>query len=282
MLVFTINVDGTYKLGLVIKERAQRLGRDYKETFPPVTQSASICLVVGIALQTGLTIYAANFTVAFLNGELKEEICMEQLEGWSAPPKDQKSYLKVVRTLYALADLEFVCFNSDNCVFMPRREGTGLVLIAVHVNDLAGATSNNSVWSQFCDELNAKHELKNLGHAKELLGLEITQDSQTGTASITQTRYIEELAKQYNVSHLPPLSLPLLPRQKFSKVQCPTLEEEKVKMKGVPYLALVGALFQSWLDTLGSLAWCPAILAKHLNERDIVLALWIQMLIDLF
>ncbi|QRW22950.1 Retrovirus-related Pol polyprotein from transposon TNT 1-94 [Rhizoctonia solani] len=254
MLVFTINVDGTYKLGLVIKERAQQLGCDYKETFPPVTQSASICLVVGIALQTSLTIYAANFTVAFLNGELKEEICMEQLEGWSALPKDQKSYLKVVQTLYglgqagclwykclstALADLEFVCFNSDNCVFMPRRKDTGLILIAVHVNNLTGATSNDSVWSQFCDELNAKHELKNLGRAKELLGLEITQDSQTGTASITQTRYIEELAKQYNVSHLPPLSLPLLPRQKFSKVQCPTLEEEKVKMKGVPYLALV-------------------------------------------
>ncbi|KAF8756684.1 disease resistance protein [Rhizoctonia solani] len=179
---------------------------------------------------------------------------MEQLEGWSALPKDQKSYLKVVQTLYglgqagclwykrlstALANLEFVCFNLDNCVFMPRRKDNGLILIAVHVNNLTGATSNNSVWSQFCNELNAKHKLKNLGRAKELLGLEITQDSQTGTASITQTRYIEELAKQYNVSHLPPLSLPLLPRQKFSKVQCPTLEEEKVKMKGVPYLALV-------------------------------------------
>jgi hypothetical protein len=81
-----------------------------------------------------------------------------------------------------------------------------------------------------------------LGRAKEILGLEIAQDISAGTASITQTRYITDLAKRYGVYDLPPLSLPLPPREKFSLKQCPESEEERAVMKQYPYLALVGAL----------------------------------------
>ncbi|CCO33001.1 Retrovirus-related Pol polyprotein from transposon TNT 1-94 Includes: RecName: Full=Protease [Rhizoctonia solani AG-1 IB] len=209
MLVFAIKVNGTYKARLVIKGCAQRLGRDYNETFSPVARSASLRLVTAVAVRDGLTLYAADFTAAFLNGKLEEEIYMEQPDGWVAPPEHKGSYLKLVRSLYglkqagrvwyeclssALLELGFIRFDSDNCVFMRRRKDTGLILLAVHVDDLTGAAPNDAAWDSFCAELNTKYELKNLGRAKEILGLEIMQDIKAGTASITQRRYIEDLA----------------------------------------------------------------------------------------
>ncbi|QRW21846.1 Retrovirus-related Pol polyprotein from transposon TNT 1-94 [Rhizoctonia solani] len=209
MLVFAIKVDGTYKACLVIKGCAQRLGRDYNEMFSPVARSASLQLVVAISVRDSLTLFAADFTAAFLNGLLEEEIYMEQPDGWIAPPEHQGLYLKLVKSLYglkqagrvwykclssALIELGFVRFNSNNCVFMRQRNNTGLIILAVHVDNLTGAASNDAVWDLFCAELNAKYELKNLGRAKEILGLEITQDPKAGTALITQNRYIKDLA----------------------------------------------------------------------------------------
>ncbi|KEP46319.1 putative Gag-Pol-like polyprotein/retrotransposon [Rhizoctonia solani 123E] len=229
------------------------------------------------AVRDGLTLYAADFTAAFLNGKLQEEIYMEQPEGWSAPPEHQGSYLRLVRSLYglkqagrvwyeclmaALIELGFIRFNSDNCVFMRRRKDTGLILIAVHVDDLTGAAENDSAWNSFCGELNAKYELKNLGRAKEILGLEITQDVRAGTASITQTRYIKDLASRHDVCNLPPLSLPLPPKQRFSKAQCPSTEEEKAEMKKVPYLALVGALLFVCCQTRPDVSYAVCTLSR--------------------
>ncbi|KAF8679784.1 disease resistance protein [Rhizoctonia solani] len=156
MLVFAIKVDGMYKACLVIK--------------------------------------GSDFTAAFLNRLLEEEIYMEQLDGWIAPPEHQGLYLKLVKSLYGLKQAGFVHFNSNNCVFMQQRNNTGLIILAVHVDNLTGAASNDAVWDLFCAEPNAKYELKNLGHANEILGLEITQDPKAGTALITQNRYIEDLA----------------------------------------------------------------------------------------
>jgi hypothetical protein len=277
MLVFAIKVNGTYKARLVIKGCAQRLGRDYNETFSPVARSASLRLVTAVAVRDGLTLYAADFTAAFLNGKLEEEIYMEQPDGWVAPPEHKGSYLKLVRSLYglkqagrvwyeclssALLELGFIRFDSDNCVFMRRRKDTGLILLAVHVDDLTGAAPNDAAWDSFCAELNTKYELKNLGRAKEILGLEIMQDIKAGTASITQRRYIEDLARQYGVYDLPPLSLPLSPRERFSKAQCPSTEEEKTHMKTFPYLALVGALLFICCQTRPDVAYAVCTLSR--------------------
>lgn len=232
LLVFAVKIDGTCKVCLVIKGCAQRFGRDYFATFSPVARSASMQLVVAVTVRDGLILYAANLNAACLNGRLEEQIHMEQPEGWTAPPGQEKSYLSLVHSLYglkqagriwyeclslALLDMGFSRFDSDNCVFMRRRKDTGLILIAVHVDDLTGAAPNDAVWDSFCEELNAKYELKNLGRTWDILGLEISQDLQAGTASITQTQYIEDLARQYGVYDMPQLSLPLPPGQRFSK-----------------------------------------------------------------
>lgn len=76
MFVFAVKVDGTYKARLVIKGCAQRLGQDYSQTFSPVSRSASMHLVVAVAVRDGLLLYAADFAAAFLNGVLQEEIYM--------------------------------------------------------------------------------------------------------------------------------------------------------------------------------------------------------------
>ena len=83
-----IKADGSidkYKARLVIKGYRQREGLDYFDTYSPVTRINSIRMVVAIAALRNLEVHQMDVKTAFLNGDLDEEIYMEQPEGFTAP-----------------------------------------------------------------------------------------------------------------------------------------------------------------------------------------------------
>ena len=76
-----MNVDGSiekYKARLVVKGFRQKEGLDYFATYSPVTRITSIRKLIAIASLYNLEIHQMDVKTAFLNGELNEEIYMEQ------------------------------------------------------------------------------------------------------------------------------------------------------------------------------------------------------------
>ena len=78
-----------YKVRLVAKGYRQK-GLDYFDTYSPVTRITSIRMLIAIAVLHNLDIHQMDVKTAFLNGELSEEIYMEQ-------PEDLKSRAKNTR-----------------------------------------------------------------------------------------------------------------------------------------------------------------------------------------
>ncbi|XP_074560084.1 uncharacterized protein LOC141816146, partial [Curcuma longa] len=79
-----------YKARLVIKGYRQREGLDYFDTYALVSRITSIRVLLAIATLWNLEIHQMDVKTAFLNGNLEEEIYMEQLEGFSAPGQENK------------------------------------------------------------------------------------------------------------------------------------------------------------------------------------------------
>ncbi|GJY52364.1 retrotransposon protein, putative, ty1-copia subclass [Tanacetum coccineum] len=80
--------DGTinkYKARLVIKGFGQREGLDYFDTYSLVTRTTSVRMILAIAALINLKIHQIDMKKAFLNGDLEEEIYMNQPEGFMAP-----------------------------------------------------------------------------------------------------------------------------------------------------------------------------------------------------
>ena len=90
-----------YKARLVVKGFKQKKGLDYFDTYSPVIKITSIKMLIAIASLYNLEIHQMDVKTAFLNGELDEEIYMEQLEGFSIPAKEKK-VCKLVKSLYGL------------------------------------------------------------------------------------------------------------------------------------------------------------------------------------
>ena len=90
-----------YKARLVIKGYSQREGLDYFDTYSPVTRITSIRMILAIAALRNLEVHQMDVKTAFLNGDLDEEIYMEQPEGFSAPGQEKK-VCKLVKSYYGL------------------------------------------------------------------------------------------------------------------------------------------------------------------------------------
>ena len=79
---YVIKADNCFKAKLVAKGFTQVQGIDYEETFPPVLRYESIWYILAHAALLDWEIKAMDVKTAFLYGELKEEIYMEQPEGF--------------------------------------------------------------------------------------------------------------------------------------------------------------------------------------------------------
>ena len=74
----------------MIKGYRQTEGLDYYDTYSPVMRISSIRMVLAIAALKDLEVHQMDVKTAFLNGDLNEEIYMEQPQGFSVPGQEMK------------------------------------------------------------------------------------------------------------------------------------------------------------------------------------------------
>ncbi|CAJ2636761.1 unnamed protein product [Trifolium pratense] len=102
-----------YKARLVVKGYAQIFGVDYSETFAPVSRLDTIRLVLAIAAQKGWKVFQLDVKSAFLNGDLQEEIYVEQPEGFAVQGGEDKVYL-LKKALYGLKQAPRAWYSKIN------------------------------------------------------------------------------------------------------------------------------------------------------------------------
>ena len=85
-----LNPDGSieqYKSRLVEKGFTQREGIDYYETYAPISSKDSLRIVMALVAHFDLELHQMDVKTAFLNGELNEEMYMQQPQGFEIKGK---------------------------------------------------------------------------------------------------------------------------------------------------------------------------------------------------
>lgn len=104
VFIVKIGPDGTVislKARLVAKGFQQEEGVDYLETFSPVVRTATIRLVLEVAIAKGWFIRQLDVSSAFLHGELSEPVYMYKPPGFEDPQRPNH-VCRLTKALYGL------------------------------------------------------------------------------------------------------------------------------------------------------------------------------------
>jgi hypothetical protein len=99
-----LNEDGQVtrnKSKLVCKGYAQIEGIDFEKTYAPVARMEAICFLLAYACSKNVKVYQMDVKSVFLNGELEEEVYIEQPEGFQLS-KNTDYVCKLKKDLYGL------------------------------------------------------------------------------------------------------------------------------------------------------------------------------------
>jgi hypothetical protein len=136
------------KARLMARGFSQIFGVDYLDTYAPVVKLASIRILLAIVAIFGLEIHQMDVVMAFLAGELEEEIYMEQPEGFEVGGKEDDLVCRLRKSIYGLKQAQRVWnqriryflksigsdqLYSDSCIYINK---TTDIIIAMWVDDL--------------------------------------------------------------------------------------------------------------------------------------------------
>lgn len=184
-----------YKIRIVAKGYSQTYGIDYDETYAPVVRYSSLRMLLALAAHYDLELHHMDVKSAYLNGDLVEEIYMEQPEGAPIIEGKEDWVCRLHKSLYGLKQAgrtwhtkideafqrrELVPLASDPCVYV-RRTGKSLVIIALYVDDLVLTASSSTELQTLKADLTTEFDMEDLGEATFVLGIEIVRDRASRT-----------------------------------------------------------------------------------------------------
>jgi len=133
-----------------VKGFAQKKDIDFNEVFSLVVKMSSIRVVLGLATSLNLEVEQLDVKIAFLHGDLNEEIYMDRPEGFKIKGKENL-VCRLRKSLYGLKQalrlwyrkfdsfMEENGFNktiSDHCVFIKKFIDGNFLILLLYVDDV--------------------------------------------------------------------------------------------------------------------------------------------------
>ncbi|CAI7758532.1 unnamed protein product [Closterium sp. NIES-54] len=234
-----------FKERYVARGFSQRQGVDYFQTFSPTPKMTTLRVLLHVAAHRDYELHSLDFSTAFLQGSLHEEIWLRRPPGFtgSFPPGTQWSLRRPVYGLRqaprewhdtlrtTLAALGFAPSTADPSLFLRTDTSLPPFYILVYVDDLVFATADTA-------------------------GLAYVKAQRTIT--LTQSHMVQQVLQRFGFTYSSPQATPLPTRHSLSALP----SDESVESSG-PYAELVGCLMYLMACTRPDLAYPLSILARY-------------------
>ncbi|CAI7914084.1 unnamed protein product, partial [Closterium sp. NIES-54] len=166
-----------FKARYVARGFSQRQGVDYFQTFSPTPKMTTLRVLLHLAAQCDHKLHSLDFSTAFLQGSLHEEIWLRR------PPRFTGLFPPGTQT--TLAALGFAPSTADPSLFLRTDTSLPPFYILVYVDDLVFATADTAGLAHVKSELQKRQTCTDLGELRSYLGLQITRDRAQRTITLT-------------------------------------------------------------------------------------------------
>ncbi|GJR60183.1 retrotransposon protein, putative, ty1-copia subclass [Tanacetum coccineum] len=192
----------------------------------------SIRVILALTACKDYELEQLDVKTAFLHGNLEEVIYMKQ-------PPDMN---KVTRS-YAPGEYIYLLLYVDD------------MLIACKSKAEIGSTKSL---------LKNEFDIKELGEAKKILGMEIVKDRSRKILRVSQSGYVSKILNNFRIDNGKSVKMPLGGHFKLSLKDCPVKDCDVERMSKVPYANAVGILMYLMVCTRPDIAYAVSVVSRYL------------------
>ncbi|GJW53299.1 retrovirus-related pol polyprotein from transposon TNT 1-94 [Tanacetum coccineum] len=240
-----------YKARLVARGFIQRAGIDYNEVFSPVVQHTSIRVILALTACKDYELEQLDVKTAFLQGNIEEMIYMKHPPGYEQGNK----VCLLKKSLYGLKQSprqwyrrfdEYMLSNGfkrssyDSCVYYSSYAPGEYIYLLLYVDDMLIAYMSKAEIGSTKSLLKKEFDMKELGEAKKILGMEIVRDRSRKILRVSQSWI------------------------------CSVRDCDVERISKVPYANAIGSLMYLMVCTRPDIAYVVSVVSRYLANPGFV------------
>ncbi|RVX07254.1 Retrovirus-related Pol polyprotein from transposon TNT 1-94 [Vitis vinifera] len=240
---------------------------------------STIRLVLGMVAAENLHLEQLDVKTTFHHGDLEEDLYMIQPEGFIVQGQENL-VCKLRKNLYDLKQVprqwykKFDSFmhrigfkrcEANYCCYVKSFDNSYIILL-LYVDDMLIVGSNIEEINNLKKQLSKQFAMKDLGVAKQILGMRIIRDKANGTLKLSQSEYVKKFLSRFNMNEAKLVSTPLGSHFKLSKEQSAKIEEERDHMSKVPYASAIGSLMYAMVCTRPDITHAMGVVSRFMSR----------------
>nr|GEV37974.1 hypothetical protein [Tanacetum cinerariifolium] len=237
-----------YKARLVARGFTQRGGINYNEVFSPVVRHTSIRVILALTAYKDYELEQLDVKTTFLYGNLEEVIYIRQPSGYEQGNK--VCYL--MKSLYGL--------KQSPRSYAPYE----YIYILLYINDMLIACKIKAEIGSTKSLLKKEFDMKELGEAKKILGMEIVRDRSRKILRVSQFGYVSKILNNFRIDNEKSVKMTFGGHFKLSLKDCPVRDCDVERMSKVSYANAVGSLMYLMVYTRPDIAYAVSVVSRHL------------------
>nr|GEY42819.1 retrovirus-related Pol polyprotein from transposon TNT 1-94 [Tanacetum cinerariifolium] len=263
------------KSRLVAKGYVQKEGVDFEESFAPVARLEAVRLFIAYATHKYFSVYHMDVKTTFLYGPLKEEVYVNQPDGFVDPYHPDKVY-RLKKALYGLKQAPRAWYDElsnflvskgfskgfiDPTLFITKHKGD-ISLVQIYVDDIIFGSTNPNLSKRFEKLMHNKYEMSMMGELKFFLGIQINQSPRG--IFINQAKYAQEILIKHGMTSCDSVGTPMATKHLDADLSGTPIDQTK-------YHSMVRALMYltaSRPDIMHATCYCARYQAK-LTEKHL-------------
>ncbi|GJV88834.1 retrovirus-related pol polyprotein from transposon TNT 1-94 [Tanacetum coccineum] len=249
-----------YHARLVVKGYAQKEGINLNEIFSPVVRMTTVRVVLAMCATYDLHLEQLDVKTAFLHGNLQEEIYILQPEGFKQKGKENL-VCRLNKSLYGIKQAP-QCWYKRFDSFIRSLEYNRLLADPCAYFKSPNKNRINKLKAQLAREF----EMKDLGPANKILGMQIHRDRVSRKIWLSQKSYVKKILQRFNMQDCKPILTPFPTDVKLSSKMSPSSEKERMEMSRVPYASAVGSLMFAMICTRPDIAHAVGVVSRYMAE----------------
>jgi hypothetical protein len=237
-------IDGSvekFKARFVARGFSQKERIDYDEIFAPVARYTSIRIIISLASVFNWKLHQIDVKAVFLNGEVEQEVYIDQPEGFVIHGKEFHVYKlkkalyglkQVPRAWYGRIDIFLQSLGFSKSIVDPNHHP---VILVLYMDDLF-LTGEEHLIAQTKRELSTEFEMKDLGLMHYFLGLEVWQKH--GEIFLSQSKYAVDVLSRFGMLDCKSMTTPMISNLKKLHDQAKGLDPKDPTI----YRQIIGSL----------------------------------------